>query len=156
MRPLVRSILIAGAVLVAASAWPARPPAHRPPAPVGLKGAGPAVKPSPPPGAREVLASDPSLSASQRRALQALATEWKTGSRPLEAAVGAATAEFDRFAASAQAEGRTSLAELQQRSAELRELSAELRTRRQAQSEAALAVLTVEQRRRMQTTPGGM
>jgi hypothetical protein len=149
-----RSIVVAGvAMLAVVAGWrPSRassaPRFAWPGAPC-RRSAGPAAL------ARDVLASGLSLSAAQHRALVALATQWERESTALEAAVGAAAEEFDRFAASAKAAGRTSLAEVQQRSAELRELSAELRAHRQVQGDGALAVLTDAQRRQLQTTSGG-
>lgn len=151
-----RSLFIAGAVLVAAVSWlmlqpraqhaPFRPP----------KTAVPATRPSRPPIANDVLASGVALTAAQRQELEALATAWGRESAALEDAVRAAGADFDRFAAKTQAEGRTNLAEVQRQSAELRERSAELRERRQMHSDAALAVLTNEQRRQVSTTRGGV
>jgi hypothetical protein len=155
MRPAARSILTAAAVLMAALSWDALQPGPRRPALDVVKTTVPPGRPSPPPLARDVLASGVPLSASQRGELQALAMRWEQASAPLETAVRAASEEFDRFAAKTRAEGRTSLAEVQRRSAELRELSAELRARRQAQSDGALAVLTDGQRRQVQTTAGG-
>ena len=152
-----RSIVVASVAMLAVVAWLAsQPGAQRAPLRVA-KSAGSAARPVPPPPlARDVLASGLSLSAAQHRELEALATQWERESTTLEAAVGVAAEEFDRFAAAAKAAGRTSLAEVQQRSAELRELSAELRARRQVQGDGALAVLTDAQRRQLQTTPGGM
>jgi hypothetical protein len=151
-----RSVLVAAAVVLGALAWPgpAAAPGRPARAPVA-RPAAPAVAPAPPPTARDVLAAGVALDAAQRRELEGLAREWERASATLEAAVRAARDEFDRFAATARAGGRTSLAELQQRSAELRELSAELRARRQAQSDAALAVLTDDERRAIPTTAGG-
>jgi len=150
-----RSIVVASVAMLAVVAWLASPPgAQRAPLRVASS-AVPPVRPAPPPLARDVLASGLPLSAAQHRALVALATQWERESTTLEAAVGAAAEEFDRFAAAARAAGRTSLAEVQQRSAELRELSADLRAYRQAQGDGALAVLTDAQRRQLQTTSGG-
>lgn len=156
MSPAARSVVIAGVVLVAAVSWLAvQPGARRPPLRM-VERAAPAPLPGRPPLARDVLASGIPLSAAQLRELEALAAQWERESTALETDVRAASAEFDRFAATAQAEGRTSLAEVRRRSAELRELSAELRARREVQSDAALAVLTDAQRRQMKTPPGGM
>ena len=150
-----RSIVVASVVMLAVVAWLAAPPGvQRAPLRVA-RSAVPPVWPAPPPLARDVLASGLSLSAAQHRELEALASQWERESTALEAAVGAAAEEFDRFAAAAKAAGRTSLAEVQQRSAELRELSAELRAHRQVQVDGALAVLTDAQRRQLQTTSGG-
>jgi hypothetical protein len=149
-----RSIVVASVAMLAV-AWVASPPdPQRAPLRVA-RSAVPPVRPAPPPLARDVLASGLPLSAAQHRELEALATQWERESTPLAAAVSAAADEFDRFAAAAKAAGRTSLAEVQQRSAELRELSAELWAHRQVQGDGALAVLTDAQRRQLQTMSGG-
>ena len=150
-----RSIVVASVAMLAVVAWLVSPPgAERAPLRVA-RSAVPPVRPAPPPLARDVLASGLPLRAAQHRELEALAAQWERESTALEAAVGAAAEEFDRFAAAARAAGRTSLAELQQRSAELRKLSAELRAHRQVQGDSALAVLTDAQRRQLPTTSGG-
>lgn len=155
MTPAGRSLVVAGAVFVATVSWPALRPGAQHPTPQLPKTAVPSTRSSPPPVARDVLASGMALTAAQRRELEALATAWERESVTLEAAVRDASAEFDRFAARTRAEGRTSLAEVQRQSAELRERSAELRARRRIHSDAALAVLTDEQRRQVSSTRGG-
>jgi hypothetical protein len=156
MRPAGRSFLITGAVLIVAVALVLQPSGEHRPGPAVSRTLAPASLPPRPVLARDLLASGLTLRAAQRHELEDLAGQWQRESAPLETAVGAASAEFDRFVASAQTAGRTSVTDLLQHSAELRELSAELRARRQVQSDSALAVLTDAQRRQVQTTSGGM
>jgi hypothetical protein len=89
----------------------------------------------------------------QTARLRTLAEEWRAETGPLEAALQAASAEFDRFAAEARKGGGASVPELQRRSADLQALSAELRERRAAHSLRAEETLTDAQRELLRREP---
>jgi hypothetical protein len=112
-----------------------------------------------PPTAEEILGRAEALQLGPEQAtrLRALDREWRTETGQLEAAIQAASAEFEQFTAEAQKGGGASMPELQRRSADLRALSAELRERRAAHSLRAVEALTDTQRELLQREhgPGG-
>lgn len=119
-----------------------------PPRPVSAA-ASPSVRaPRPLPSAQEILSRHAllSLTAQQKRSLDALAREWRAESAGLETELDAATEEFSRFMSEAQGSRKTSLQDIQRRSADLRELGARLRERRRLHGEAAAGLLTDRQR----------
>lgn len=136
------------AVLLGYGAWQWRAERPGPPRPP-RSAAPPPVRPPDPPTARDILerGSALSLSAEQTARLEALDRSWREESRPLEAELQAATAEFSRFMSDAKGQGRrASLQELQRRTAEVSDLGAALRERRRRHAEAAARVLSDGQR----------
>jgi hypothetical protein len=109
----------------------------------------PPVPPPAPPTAREILERGAALSltADQKTRLAALDRRWSEEVAPLEAAVQEAEEEFSRFMKESQAGGRASLQEIQDHSADVRELGAALRGRRLLHAEAAVQILTEQQRK---------
>lgn len=134
------------------SQWRDRPGPPHPPARAATLPSRPAL----PPTADEVLkrAEELSLSREQVRWLSSLKQKWTAETARLEAAVGAASAEFDEFAATAKGGGGASLREIQRRSADLRDLSVELRERRDAHSRQVLELLTDWQRTKLRVGSG--
>ncbi len=118
---------------------------------------------APPPTAQEVLerAGDLSLTAEQRRRLLALDAEWQREAPPLETELKGAEAEFSRFMADAQQDGKISLQEIQRRSEDVRRLGAAWREAQARQAEAVKHVLTESQQKQLasvtsQQPSGGM
>ena len=109
-----------------------------------------------PPTAEEILgrAEALQLRPGQATRLRKLADEWRVETERLEAALQAASAEFDQFAAGARRGGGASVPELQRRSADLQALSAELRERRAAHSLRAVEILTDAQRELLRRESG--
>ena len=132
---------------------PARPGPLLPPGTAAA--ARPAQPPPAPPTARQILDRKVTLSltAEQAGTLTALDRTWQEESAPLEAALREAEGEFSRFLKETQANGRTSLQEIQRRSADVRELSAALRDRRLRHAEASTNVLNEIQRRKLAPSP---
>ncbi len=108
-----------------------------------------------PPTAEESLgrAEALRLRSGQATRLRTLADAWREELERLEAALQAASAEFDQFAAGARRGGGASVPELQRRSADLQALSAELRERRAAHSLRAVEILTDAQRELLRREP---
>jgi len=132
--------LLAIGLAFGVSQWRVRPAPPRPP----VRAASLPPRPVLPPTAQEVLerADELRLSREQVRRLLALEQEWNAETARLAAAVRAASAEFELFAASAKGGGGASLQEIQRRSADLQALSLELRERRSAHSRRTLELLT--------------
>jgi hypothetical protein len=106
------------------------------------------ARPAHPPTAGEVLSRAEALQLRPEQAerLRTLDRTWRAEVESLEAALRAASAEFERFVAEARRGGGASVPELQRRSADLQALSAELRERRAAHSRHAVETLTNAQR----------
>ena len=113
------------------------------------------ARPANPPTAREVLSRTEVLQLRPEQAarLRALERAWRADVESLEAALGAASAEFERFVADARRGGGASVPEIQRRSADLQALSAELRERRAAHSRQAVETLTDAQRNALRREP---
>ena len=127
------------------SQWRARPSAlPKPPA----RDARVAARPAHPLTAGEVLSRAEALQLRPEQAarLRTLDRAWRADVESLEAALRAASAEFEQFVAAARKGGGASVPELQRRSADLQALSAELRERRAAHSRQAVETLTDAQR----------
>lgn len=98
------------------------------------------------------------LTTAQQQRLQALAAGWQRDAAAPDAEARQATEEFRRFVRETQAAGRTSLAEIRQRSEAIQQRSAALRELRQLHSTRALATLDDGQRAlldEMRATTGG-
>jgi hypothetical protein len=137
--------LLALGVGVGLSQWRDRPSVlPRPPA----RDVRVPAHPAQPPTAGEVLsrAEVLQLRPEQAARLRALERAWRADVASLEAALGAASADFERFVADARRGGGASVLEFQRRSADLQALSAELRERRAAHSRHAVETLTNAQR----------
>ena len=89
----------------------------------------------------------------QAARLRTLDRAWRADVESLEAALRAASAEFEQFVAEARRGGGASVPELQRRSADLQALSAELRERRAAHSRQAVETLTDAQREALRREP---
>jgi hypothetical protein len=89
----------------------------------------------------------------QTARLRTLDRVWRADVASLEAALQAASAEFERFVAEARRGGGASVPELQRRSADLQALSTELRERRAAHSRHAVETLTDAQRDALRREP---
>jgi hypothetical protein len=122
-----------------------------PPRPASVAAASGVRAPRPLPSAQEILDRGVllSLTAEQKRSLEALARGWTDESTRLEAELQAATAEFSRFMSEAQGSRRTSLQEIQRQSAGAGELGARLRERRRLHGEAAAGLLADWQRAKL-------
>jgi hypothetical protein len=107
------------------------------------------------PSAREILdgAALLSLTAAQWTHLRALDATWSREAGRRQDELDAAMAEFSRFMTEAQRTRRTSLQEIQRRSAEISALSAVLSERRRLHGDAAAALLTEWQRRKLAEVP---
>ncbi len=143
------ALLAVAVAYVVLQGWPERPGPPRP-----APAARPAAPPPAPPTAREILdrGADLSLTRDQAARLEALDREWSREAGELQAAIREAEREFTAFAKQAQAGRGASVREIQQRSADYSHLSALLRERRRRHGEAALEVLTEDQRSRLAQT----
>lgn len=153
MRYLATTVaLFTFAVAIGVCQWKARPGSPRPAAHATAR---PAL-PAPPPTAREILnRSEPlGLSAQQSGRLRELDRQWQADSGELQAAIQAASAEFELFVGDVRRGGGASVPELQRRSADLQSLSAELRERRVPHSRRAIEILTGAQRALLQRDLG--
>jgi len=151
-RYLVTTVaLLAVGIGLGLSQRPARPSLPRPAVHADARPARPAL----PPTAGEVLsrAEVLQLRPEQAARLRALERAWRADVESLEAALGAASAEFERFVADARRGGGASVPEIQRRSADLQALSAELRERRAAHSRQAVETLTDAQRDALRREP---
>ncbi len=126
------------------SQWNGRPGPPRPAAHATARPVLPVLSPT----ATEILGQSAALGLSPRQAerLRELDRQWQAGYGTLQAAIQAASAEFERFVTDARKGGGASFQTLQQHSGELRELSARLREHRAEHSRRAVAVLTEAQR----------
>ncbi|MEI8188194.1 MAG: hypothetical protein WCI75_00570 [candidate division NC10 bacterium] len=133
------------------SQWQAHTSPPRPPA----RDASLPTRPALPPSAEEILgrAEALRLRPEQTARLRTLDRQWRAETGHLEAALQAASAEFDRFAGEARRSGGASVSELTRRSADLRGLSVELRERRTAHSLRAVETLTDVQRELLRREP---
>ena len=100
--------------------------------------------------------ADLSLTADQRRRLEALDQEWQHTSTGPQAAADAAARDLSQFLQQ-QGTGKATLQELQRQSEDYRELSQELRELRRHHAEAVAQVLTDAQREQFEhlTSAGG-
>jgi hypothetical protein len=134
------------------SQWRARPSAlPKPP----KRDARLPARPASPLTAGEVLSRAEALQLrpDQAARLRTLDRAWRADVESLEAALRAASAEFERFVAEARKGGGASVPELQRRSADLQALSAALRERRAAHSRQAVETLTDAQRDALRREP---
>lgn len=134
------------------SQWRTRPAAvFTPPA----RDARVPARPAQPLTAGEVLSRAEALQLRPEQAtrLRTLDRVWRADVASLEAALQAASAEFERFVAEARKGGGASVPELQRRSADVQALSAELRERRAAHSLQAIEILTEAQQDALRREP---
>jgi len=143
------------AVAVGVTLLQPKPPRPGPVLPLRATPPSQPAPPAPPPTARQILDRGGALglTADQRGRLETLDRAWQRDVGPLEAAIEAAGAEFERFMREARAARGASLVEIERRSAEFRELSATWREARRRHGEMALGFLTDEQHRTLLAEP---